>query len=119
MGTLTTSNLEDTLRLEEKLEETSEKDWKKINRMVYDLIRSFLTQDIKYHMSYETSTMKMWEILEKKYLTKSIESQLLLKRILYHFQLTKGLSIDEHMNNYTKFLTDLVNVDVDIERIRG
>ena len=24
-------------------------------------------------------------------------------------------TIDEHMNNYTKFLTDLVNVDVKIE----
>ena len=27
----------------------------------------------------------------------------------------KGLSIDEHMNNYTKLLTDLVNVDVKID----
>ena len=34
---------------------------------------------------------------------------------LHHFQLKRGISIDEHMNNYTKFLTDLVNVDVKIE----
>ena len=27
----------------------------------------------------------------------------------------RGLSIDEHINNYTKLLTDLVNVDVNIE----
>jgi len=27
----------------------------------------------------------------------------------------RGLSIDEHMNNYTKLLTDLVNVDVEID----
>ena len=59
--------------------------------------------------------MKMCEILEKKYQTKSIESQLLLKRRLYRFQLKKRLSIAEHMNNYTKLLTDLVNVDVNIE----
>jgi len=26
----------------------------------------------------------------------------------------RGLSIDEHMNNYTKLLTDLVNMDVKI-----
>jgi len=56
--------------------------------------------------------MKMWEILEKKYLTKSIKSRLLLKRMLYCFQLKKGLSIVEHMNVYTKLLTDLINVDV-------
>ena len=76
---------------------------------------SYLTQDIKYHVLYETSAKKMWEILEKKYLTKSIESRLLLKRRLYRFQLKKELSIAEHMNNYTKLLTDLVNVDMDIE----
>jgi len=29
--------------------------------------------------------------------------------------LKKGFSIDEHMNNYTKLLIDLVNVDVKIE----
>ena len=38
-----------------------------------------------------------------------------LKRRLYRFQLKRGLSIDGHMNNYTKLLTDLVNVDVKIE----
>ena len=38
-----------------------------------------------------------------------------LKRRLYRFQLKKVFSIDEHMNNYTKLLTDLVNVDVKIE----
>ena len=27
----------------------------------------------------------------------------------------RGLFIDEHMNNYAKLLTDLVNVDVTIE----
>ena len=45
----------------------------------------------------------------------SIESRLLLKRRLYHFQLKKGLSIADHMNDYTKFLADLINMDVDIE----
>ena len=38
-----------------------------------------------------------------------------LKRRLYDFQLKKGLSFTEHMNDYTKLVTDLVNVDVNIE----
>ena len=74
MDALTASNLEESLRLEEKSEETSEKDWDKMNRMACGVIRSYLTQDIKYHLLYETSTRKIWEILEKNYLTKSIES---------------------------------------------
>ena len=78
------------------------------------LIKSCLSQDIKYHELHETSVRQLWEILQKKYLTKSIESRLQLKRRLYRFQMKGGLSIDEHMNSYTKLLTDLVNVDVQI-----
>ena len=73
MDALTASNLEDTLRLEKKHESTAEEDWDKMNRTVCDLIRSCLTQDIKYHVSHETSVRQLWEILEKKYLTKSID----------------------------------------------
>ena len=43
------------------------------------------------------------------------QSRLQLKRMLYCFQLKRGLSINEHMNNYTKLLTGLVNVDVKIK----
>jgi len=105
---LTTSNLKDSLCLGEKSEETFKKDWDKMNRMTYGLTRSCLTRDIKYHVLYETFTRKMWEILKKKYQTKNIEARLHLKRRLYRFQLKRGLSIDEHITNYTKLLTDLV-----------
>jgi len=37
-----------------------------MNRTTCGLIRSCLTQDIKYHVLYETFAMKMREILEKK-----------------------------------------------------
>ena len=78
------------------------------------LDKSCLTQDIKYHELHETSAKQLWEILEKKYLTKSIESRLQLKKRLYRFYMKKA-SIDEHMNSYTKLLTDLVNVEVKID----
>ena len=51
----------------------------------------------------------------KKYLTKSIKSQLQLKSKCYHFQMKRGCFIDEYMNSYTKLLTDLVNMDVKID----
>jgi len=86
-----------------------------MNRMTCGVIRSYFTQDIKYHVLYETSARKIWKILEKKYLMKSIESRLHLKRKLYHFKLKRELSIDEHMNNYMKFFADLINVVVAIE----
>ena len=85
MDVLMASNLENTLQLEKKREITSEKDWDKMNRMAYSLIRSCLTQDIRYHVLYEISARHLWEKLEKKYLTKSIDSHLQLKSRLYGF----------------------------------
>ena len=66
-------------------------------------------------MLHETSARQLWEILKKKYLTKSIELRLQSKRRLYCFQMKREISFDEHMNSYTKLLTDLVNVDVKID----
>ena len=51
--------------------------------------------------------------LREKYLTKSIESRLQLKSKLYSFQMQRGCSINEYLNQYTRLLTDLVNVDVE------
>jgi len=113
MDALTASNLEDTLLLEKKRETTTEEDWDKMNRMACGLISSYLIQEIKYYyVLYEISARQLWEILKKKYLTKSIESRLQFKRRLYHIQMKRELSIDEHM--YTKLLTDIVNVDMEI-----
>jgi len=74
-------------------------------------IRSCLTQGLKYHVITETFAKRIWEILESKYLTKSVKNCLHLKRRLYRFQLKKKISIGEHMNNYTNFLVDLAYVD--------
>ena len=115
MDVQTVSNLEDTLRLEKKRETTTEEDWDKMNRTTCGLIRFCLTQDIKYHVLYETSARQLWEILENKCLTKIIESRLQLKSKFYCFQMKRGCSINKHMNSYTKLLTDLVNVDVEID----
>jgi len=65
---------------------------------------------------HETSARQLWEILEKKYLTKSFELRLQLKSKLYHFQMQRGCSINEHMISYTKLLIDLVNVNVEIDK---
>ena len=64
-------NFEDTLLLQEKSAETLQKDWDEMNRTTCDIIRSYLTQDIKYHVITETSAKKIWEILESKYLTRA------------------------------------------------
>ena len=115
MDALNAQNLEDTLLLERKKNTTTEEEWAKMNRSACGLIRSCLTQDIKYHVQHETSGKKLWETLEKKYLTKSVESRLQLKSKLYLFRMQRGSTVNEHINRYTKLLTDLMNVDVKVE----
>jgi len=83
--------------------------------MTCDVIRSCLIQDLKYDVMNETFVKSIWDILASKYLTKSIENRLHLKRRLYYFQLKGRIFISDHINNYTKLLADLTNLNVVIE----
>ena len=49
-----------------------EKEWIKINKQVCGIIRLCLAKDHKYFVIRETSTKKLWETLEEKYMKKSI-----------------------------------------------
>jgi len=84
---LNAQNLEDSLDLQEKLSEMEENVWKKMNRIACGVIRSSSSQDVKYDVMNVTSKKKSWEILASKYLMKSVENRLHLKRRLYRFQL--------------------------------
>jgi len=86
-----------------------------MNRTACGVIRSCLSQDLKHDVMNETFAKKIWETLTSKYFTKSVKNGLYLKRRLYHFQLKRGVSISDHINIYTKLLTDLENVDVVID----
>jgi len=50
-----------------------------------------------------------------KYLMKRVENRLHLKMRLHCFQLKRGISISDHINNYIKLFVDLVNLDIVIE----
>ena len=94
--------------MEKKKSTTIDEEWAKMNKSACGLIRSCLSQDIKYLAQHETSTKHLWETLEKKYLTKSVESTLQLKSKLYQFRMKKGSTVNEHINRYTKLLTCLL-----------
>ncbi|XP_020266969.1 uncharacterized protein LOC109842514 [Asparagus officinalis] len=92
-----------------------EKVWKKVNSRACGIIRSCLTLDLIYDVMNETLTKRLWEILNNKYLTKNIENQLHLKKIFYQFKMNRGVSIREHVNNFTKLLSDMANVDIMVD----
>ena len=87
----------------------------KMNRTTYGVISSHSTQNLKYDVMNKTSAKKIWEILASKYLPKSVENCLHLKRRFYYFQLKRETFISDHINIYVMLLADLANVNVMIE----
>ncbi|TXG52062.1 hypothetical protein EZV62_021231 [Acer yangbiense] len=102
------------IALSSKPKDISDEDWEYVNRQACGTIRLCLAKDQKYFVMKETMASSLWKKLEDKYMTKSIENRLYLKKKLFHFQYKKGISMIEHLDNYNKILADLQNLDVEI-----
>lgn len=70
-------------------------------------------KDKKYFVLRETVASDFWQELEDKYIMKSIEKHLHLKKLLW-FQHTLGTFIFEYLNKFCKIFADLQNLDVEI-----
>ena len=102
------------IALEAKPKDMSEEDWSLVNRQACGTIRLCLAKEQKYFVMKETSAAQLWKKLEDKYMTKSIENRLYLKKKLFRFQYKKGTPMIEHLDNFNKILADLQNLDVEI-----
>ena len=56
-----------------------------INRQACSTIRLCLAKDQKYFFMRETKAKELWKMLEDKYMTKSVENRLYLKKKLFLF----------------------------------
>ncbi|KAK0599620.1 hypothetical protein LWI29_007024 [Acer saccharum] len=102
------------IALSSKPKDISDEDWEYVNRQACGTIRLCLAKDQKYFIMKETMASSLWKKLEDKYMTKSIENRLYLKKKLFRFQYKKDISMIEHLDNYNKILADLQNLDVEI-----
>nr|TKS14461.1 hypothetical protein D5086_0000045350 [Populus alba] len=113
MDMLVQMNLDFTL--EDKPEDLDEKSWERINRLACSSIRLCLVKDQKYAFSEQNSAKELWQALEDKFMKKSIENRLYLKKRIFRFQHKKGTSMNEHLNDFNKMIADLKNLDVEID----
>jgi len=95
MDMLVQMNLDFTL--EDKPEDLDEKSWERINRLACSSIRLCLVKDQKYAFSKQNSAKELWQALEDKFMKKSIENCLYLKKRIFRFQHNKGTSMNEHL----------------------
>ncbi|GFY94063.1 hypothetical protein Acr_09g0005090 [Actinidia rufa] len=70
-------------------------------------LRLFLAKDKKYPVMQEAKAKDLWKKLEDKYIAKSVENHLYLKKKLFRFQYHLGISMIEHLNDYNKNLANL------------
>ena len=85
----------------------------KMNWQACSSIRLCLAKDQKYFVMYETVAKDLWKKLDNKYMTKSVENQLYLKK-LFRFTYKEDTSIRNHLDAYDKILTYLRTLDVEI-----
>ena len=102
------------IALETRPGDYSNEDWNYVNRQACGTIRLCLGKDQKYFVMKENVAAVLWKKLEDKYMTKSIENRLYLKKKLFRFQYKKGTPMIEHLYNFNKILADLQNLDVEI-----
>ncbi|KAE8701188.1 Detected protein of confused Function [Hibiscus syriacus] len=65
----------------------------------------------KYGYKNETSTSKMWKALEEKFLKKSSQNRLHMKKILFRFDYQPDTSINEHITTFNELVTYLLGMD--------
>ena len=63
---------------------------------------------------HETVAKDLWRKVEVKFMTRSIENRLYLKKKLFRFTYKEGTSMRNHLDAYDKILADLRNLDVEI-----
>ena len=95
-------------------EDMTDAEWTKLNRQACGIIRFCLGKDQKYSFMKVTMAKELWDKLEAKYMKKSVENKLYLKKKLFRFDYKKGISMAEHLDDFNKIITDLLNLDVTI-----
>ena len=99
----------------EKPDDVEEKEWKMINRLACRMIRSCLSREQKYAFSKETSASKLWKVLEEKFLKKSCQNKLYMKKRLFRFNYIQGTTMNDHITSFNQLVTDLMNMDVNFK----
>ena len=83
-----------------------------VNRLACGTIRSCLSREQKYAFSKETSASKLWKALEEKFLKKSGQNKLYMKKRLFRFNYVPGTTMNDHITSFNQLVTDLMNMDV-------
>jgi len=63
----------------------------------------------------EKTAAAMWLRLEQLYMTKTLPSRIYLKQKFYSFKMDEGKTVDDNINDFTKLISDLESLEVEID----
>ena len=89
--------------------------WRRLQIQTVSTIRLYLVDDIAIHVLNETSAIVLWVKLEELYMGKTLTNSLLLWRQFYQLRMTEEQSVQEHLSNFQRILTDLLSVGEKVE----
>lgn len=113
---LTQQGLADTLRGdEEESDSEKEKSQSDIQENVMCAITLCLGDKPSREVSRETTVATIWLKLKKLYMTKSLANRMYMKQKLYSFNIGEDKNISGKIEEYTKIIDDLENIEIKLE----
>ena len=108
--------LDEALKGESKMPSSlSEKEKSDILKKARNTIVLSLSDQILRKVVKEKSAAEMWLKLEQLFMTKTLPNRIYLKQRFYGYRMEETKSIDENIDEFTKLVVDLANLDVEID----
>ena len=100
---------------EKKPDNTSNKDWKKLNRKSRSMIRLCIADSMLINISIEKTAKALWDKLGALYQSKYLDNKLFLSKKLYNIQMYEGDLVTYHINSFNTIVSQLQSIKVKIK----
>ena len=108
--------LDEALRRESKMFGSfNDKEKAEILKKARDAIILHLSDQILKKVVKEKSAAEMWMKLEQLYMTKALPNRIYLKQRFYGFKMDETKTIDENIDDFTKLVADLENLEFEVD----
>ena len=81
----------------------SDEDWEELEARAVSILHLSLVSKLKYSVMNEKSPSKLWEKLEKVYMSKSLTNRLYMKKQLYELKMSEETDVRDHINNFNMY----------------
>ena len=95
-----------------KLEGIDDLNSEELQQRAMETIRLCLAYEIMYQVMDIKSPRVVWQILESRYMSKSLTNKLYLKQRLYGLKMHEGSNLEQHVNIFNQIITNLVRIDI-------